>query len=55
MLALRALAALVSPDEQFDLSQSIPQITTAAAHLGAGFELDYWGPAQLVQGIEVGR
>ncbi|BGP55929.1 hypothetical protein JCM8202v2_003536 [Rhodotorula sphaerocarpa] len=54
MLALRALAALVSPDEQFDLSQSIPQITTAAAHLGAGFELDYWGPAQLVQGIEVG-
>ncbi|KAM0753107.1 Trs120-domain-containing protein [Meredithblackwellia eburnea MCA 4105] len=51
--ALRTLADTMLPAEQLRLSQNIPRIFAAATRRGAAFELDYWGPTQLVMSLEV--
>lgn len=41
------------PAEQYELSQNIPRIFAAATRRGAAFELEYWGPTQLVMSLEM--
>ncbi|GAA5898275.1 TRAPPII-specific subunit TRS120 [Sporobolomyces salmoneus] len=53
--ALRTLSDTMPPVEQYELSQSIPRIFGAATRRGVPFELEYWGPTQLVMSLEVAR
>lgn len=43
----------MSPAEQYRLSQNIPRIFAAATRRGAAFDLEYWGPNQLVMSLEM--
>lgn len=43
----------MSPQEQFDLGQNVFRVASAAARRGAAFELDYWGPEQLIMSLEM--
>lgn len=43
------------PADQYELSQSIPRIFGAATRRGVPFELEYWGPTQLVMSLEIAR
>lgn len=45
----------MQPVDQYELSQSIPRIFGAATRCGVPFELEYWGPTQLVMSLEVAR
>lgn len=51
--ALRTLSDTMPPAEQYELSQNIPRIFAAATRRGAAFELEYWGPTQLVMSLEM--
>ena len=51
--ALRTLSDTMLPAEQYRLSQNIPRIFSAATRRGAAFELEYWGPTQLVMSLEI--
>ncbi|GAA6025577.1 hypothetical protein JCM11491_005997 [Sporobolomyces phaffii] len=53
--ALRTLSDTMPPVEQYELGQSIPRIFGAATRRGVPFELEYWGPTQLVMSLEVAR
>jgi len=53
--ALRTLSDTMPPVEQYELSQSIPRIFGAATRRGVPFELEYWGPTQLVMSLEISR
>ncbi|GAA5936717.1 TRAPPII-specific subunit TRS120 [Sporobolomyces koalae] len=53
--ALRTLSDTMPPAEQYELSQSIPRIFGAATRRGIPFELEYWGPTQLVMSLEIAR
>ncbi|GAA5989707.1 hypothetical protein JCM5350_007364 [Sporobolomyces pararoseus] len=53
--ALRTLSDTMPPTEQYELSQSIPRIFGAATRRGVPFELEYWGPTQLVMSLEIAR
>ncbi|GAA5969112.1 hypothetical protein JCM3765_002183 [Sporobolomyces pararoseus] len=53
--ALRTLSDTMPPAEQYELSQSIPRIFGAATRRGVPFELEYWGPTQLVMSLEIAR
>jgi hypothetical protein len=43
------------PLEQYELSQNIPRVFAAATRRGAAFDLEYWGPTQLVMSLEVAK
>jgi hypothetical protein len=51
--ALRTLSDFIPPAEQYRLSQNIPRIFAAATRRGAAFDLEYWGPHQLLMSLEV--
>lgn len=51
--ALRGFSSEMSPQEQFDLGQNVFRVASAAARRGAAFELDYWGPEQLIMSLEM--
>jgi hypothetical protein len=51
--ALRGYPGQMSPEEQFELGQSVFRVSTAAARRGAGFDLEFWGPEQLVTSLEM--
>lgn len=51
--ALRSLSSTMPPSEQLELSQNIPRIFAAATRRGAAFELEYWGPKELVMSMEI--
>ena len=51
--ALRTLSDFIPPAEQYRLSQNIPRIFAAATRRGAAFDLEYWGPHQLVMSLEM--
>ncbi|SCV69753.1 BQ2448_1147 [Microbotryum intermedium] len=51
--ALRAFAETMPPLDQLELSRNIPRIFAAATRRGAPFELEYWGPMQLVMSLEM--
>lgn len=51
--ALRTLSDTITPADQYELSQNIPRIFAAATRRGAAFELEYWGPTQLVMSLEM--
>ncbi|GAA5925915.1 hypothetical protein JCM1841_004039 [Sporobolomyces salmonicolor] len=53
--ALRSLSDTMPPSEQYELSQNIPRIFGAATRRGVPFELEYWGPTQLVMSLEVAQ
>ncbi|GAA5826496.1 hypothetical protein JCM11251_002398 [Rhodosporidiobolus azoricus] len=53
--ALRSLSDTMPPVEQYELSQNIPRVFAAATRRGAAFELEYWGPTQLVMSLEVAK
>ncbi|GAA5872900.1 hypothetical protein JCM8547_003260 [Rhodosporidiobolus lusitaniae] len=53
--ALRSLSDTMPPLEQYELSQNIPRVFAAATRRGAAFDLEYWGPTQLVMSLEVAR
>ncbi|GAA5876487.1 hypothetical protein JCM16303_003552 [Sporobolomyces ruberrimus] len=53
--ALRTLSDTMPPVEQYELSQSIPRIIGSATRRGVPFELEYWGPTQLVMSLEIAR
>ncbi|GAA6003089.1 hypothetical protein JCM10207_001980 [Rhodosporidiobolus poonsookiae] len=53
--ALRALSDTMPPVEQYELSQNIPRVFAAATRRGAAFDLEYWGPTQLVMSLEVAK
>ncbi|BGP16900.1 hypothetical protein JCM10213v2_004908 [Rhodosporidiobolus nylandii] len=53
--ALRSLSDTIPPFEQYELSQHIPRVFSAATRRGAAFELEYWGPTQLVMSLEVAK
>ncbi|GAA5864034.1 hypothetical protein JCM1840_000679 [Sporobolomyces johnsonii] len=53
--ALRSLSDTMPPIEQYELSQNIPRIFGAATRRGVPFDLEYWGPTQLVVSLEVAR
>ncbi|KPV77636.1 uncharacterized protein RHOBADRAFT_33796 [Rhodotorula graminis WP1] len=50
---LRSLSDTMPPHEQYELAQNIPRVFAAATRRGASFELEYWGPSQLVMSLEV--
>ncbi|SCZ89502.1 BZ3500_MvSof-1268-A1-R1_Chr9g10432 [Microbotryum saponariae] len=51
--ALRAFAETMPAWDQLELSRNIPRIFAAATRRGAAFELEYWGPTQLVMSLEM--
>ena len=51
--ALRCLSDSMPPSEQYELSQNIPRVFSAATRRGAAFQLEYWGPTQLVMSLQV--
>ncbi|BGP40785.1 hypothetical protein JCM10449v2_004750 [Rhodotorula kratochvilovae] len=53
--ALRSLSDTMPPFEQYELAQNIPRVFAAATRRGAPFELEYWGPSQLVMSLEVAK
>lgn len=53
--ALRSLSDTMPPLEQYELSQNIPRVFAAATRRGASFDLEYWGPTQLVMSLEVAK
>ncbi|GAA6044610.1 hypothetical protein JCM8097_006453 [Rhodosporidiobolus ruineniae] len=53
--ALRSLSDTMPPLEQYELSQNIPRVFAAATRRGLAFDLEYWGPTQLVMSLEVAR
>lgn len=53
--ALRTLSDTMPPHEQYELAQNIPRVFAAATRRGASFELEYWGPSQLVMSLEVAK
>jgi hypothetical protein len=53
--ALRSLSDTMPPLEQYELSQNIPRVFAAATRRGAAFDLEYWGPTQLVMSLEVAK
>ncbi|GJN91136.1 hypothetical protein Rhopal_004154-T1 [Rhodotorula paludigena] len=53
--ALRSLSDTMPPHEQYELAQNIPRVFAAATRRGAAFDLEYWGPAQLVMSLEVAK
>lgn len=53
--ALRALSESMPPSDQYELSQNIPRIFAAATRRGVAFELEYWGPMNLIMSLEVAQ
>lgn len=50
---LKYLSAPLAPEEQLRLAQQVPELTSAARRRGLDVELDFWGPRNMVVGMQI--